>query len=91
MAIFDNIDHALKKVGSSLRDVVRTRVIIRNEQDNEAVARVHGWVFGCLGVKPAATLIVAGIVGKDALVEIEAEAEVGCGDNGVLSLSDTVR
>lgn len=88
MAVFDNIEHALKKVGSSLKDVVRTRVIIRNKEDNEAVARVHGWVFGCLGIKPAATLIIAEIVGESSLVEIEAEAEAGSGDKGILSLSD---
>jgi len=88
VAVFDNIEHALKKVGSSLKDVVRTRVIIRNEQDSEEVARVHGWVFGCLNIKPAAILIIASILGDGSLVEIEAEAEIGSGDNGILSISD---
>jgi len=90
VAIFDNIEHSLQRLMSSLKDVVRTRVIIRNEQDNEEVSRVHDWVFGCLGIKPASTLIIAGIVGEGPLVEIEAEAEVGGGDNGVLRISDLI-
>jgi enamine deaminase RidA (YjgF/YER057c/UK114 family) len=84
--VLDTIEHALKRLGSSLKDVVRTRIMIRNEQDCEEVSRAHGWVFSCVGVKPANTLVIAGLIGDEFLVEIEAEAEIGCGDNGVLSL-----
>lgn len=90
VAVLDNIEHALKKVRSTLKDVVCTRVTIRNKQDREAVAEVHCWVFRCLGIKPAAILIIAGLVGDGPLIEIEAEAEVRSGDNRILSLSDLI-
>lgn len=88
MAVLDHIEHALKRLGSSLKDVVRTRIMIRNERDCEEVSRAHGWVFGCVGFKPANTLVIAGLIGEGMLVEIEAEAEVVCRDNGILSLGD---
>jgi len=86
VAALDIIEHALKSLGSSLRDVVRTRIMIRNEQDCEEVSRAHGLIFSCVGVKPASTLIIAGLIGDGFSVEIEAEAEVGTGDNGILKL-----
>lgn len=56
---------------------------MRHERDCEKVSKAHGWVFGCLGVKPANTLLVGGIVGEEFLVEVEAEVVVGCGERGV--------
>ena len=86
MASLDTIEHTLKRLGSSLKYVVRTRIMIRNEKGCEEVSRAHGWLFGCLCVKPANTLVIAGLIGDEFLVEIEAEAEVESGDNGVLNL-----
>lgn len=60
--------------------MVRTRIIVRNEEDCEEVSRAHGWAFECLGVRPANTLVVSGLIGDEFLVEIEAEAELGYGD-----------
>ncbi|KAI1361323.1 NADP-dependent oxidoreductase domain-containing protein [Xylaria arbuscula] len=77
VAILDTIRRALKALGGTLSDVVRTRVIIRNEADCEEVSRAHGWVFQCEGVRPANTLIVGTLVGSEYLVEIEAEARLG--------------
>jgi enamine deaminase RidA (YjgF/YER057c/UK114 family) len=71
----DKIEGALQSLGSRLEDVVRTRVFVRNAADWEPVARAHGQRFG--GVMPANTLVQAGLVGEEYLVEIEAEAEVG--------------
>ncbi|KAI0474476.1 NADP-dependent oxidoreductase domain-containing protein [Xylaria cf. heliscus] len=85
VAILDIISRALKALGGRLSDVVRTRVIVRNEADCETVSRAHGWVFQCEGIRPSNTLFVANLVGAEYLVEIEAEARLG--SDGVLRLA----
>lgn len=79
VAALDIITDALQALGGSLSDVVRTRVIVRNEEDCDAVSRAHGWAFKCVGVRPVNTLVVSDLIGKQFLVEIEAEAELGLG------------
>ncbi|CZR51659.1 related to hormone-sensitive lipase [Phialocephala subalpina] len=79
VAVLDIIAHAIKRLGGSLSDVVRTRIMIQNPEDCEEVSRAHGWAFECVGVRPANTLIVAGLIGSEYLVEIEVEAEIGSG------------
>jgi enamine deaminase RidA (YjgF/YER057c/UK114 family) len=76
--IIDKIEAAISQLGGTLRDVVRTRVYVRNIADWEAVARVHGERFGA--IRPANTLVQAQLVGEEYLVEIEAEALIGAGD-----------
>jgi enamine deaminase RidA (YjgF/YER057c/UK114 family) len=76
--ILDRIEAALGRLGASLRDVVRTRIYVRDIADWEAVARVHGERFR--DVRPANTLVEARLVGEAYLVEIEAEAVIGAGD-----------
>jgi enamine deaminase RidA (YjgF/YER057c/UK114 family) len=73
----DKIEAALRSLGSSLKDVVRTRVYVSDIAHWEAVARVHGRRFAT--IRPANTLIEARLVGPEYLVEIEAEAWVGSG------------
>lgn len=85
VAVLDIISHAIKALGGTLSDVVRTRVIVRNEADCEEVSRAHGWVFQCEGIRPSNMLFVANPVGAEYLVEIEAEARLGY--NHVLRLS----
>jgi diketogulonate reductase-like aldo/keto reductase/enamine deaminase RidA (YjgF/YER057c/UK114 family) len=77
VAILDIISRALKAVGGSLSDVVRTRVIVRNEADCEEVSRALGWAFQCEGIRPSNTLFLADLIGAEFLVEIEAEARLG--------------
>ncbi|KAI1270372.1 NADP-dependent oxidoreductase domain-containing protein [Xylariaceae sp. FL1019] len=77
VAIMDIISRALKALGGSLSDIVRTRVIIQNEADCEDISEAHGWVFRCVGIRPSNTLFVAKLIGAEHLVEIEAEAQVG--------------
>jgi enamine deaminase RidA (YjgF/YER057c/UK114 family) len=76
--IIDKIEAAISQLGGTLRDVVLTRVYVRNIADWEAVARVHGERFGA--IRPANTLVQAQLVGEEYLVEIEAEALIGAGD-----------
>jgi len=76
--IIDKIEAAIVQLGGGLRDVVRTRVYVRNIADWEPVAQVHGERFG--DIRPANTLVQAALVGEEYLVEIEAEALIGAGD-----------
>lgn len=70
--VIDKIEGALQSLGAELSDVVRTRVFIQRESDWEPVTRVHGDRFR--DIQPANTLVTAGIIGEEYLVEIEVEA-----------------
>ena len=72
--VIDKIEGALQSLGGRLEDVVRTCVYVPNVDAWEAVARAHGARFRT--ILPANTLIHAGLVGDEYLVEIEAEAVV---------------
>jgi enamine deaminase RidA (YjgF/YER057c/UK114 family) len=75
-ACWDIVRRALDEAGFALEDVVRTRMYVVRAGDAEAVAAVHGTVFG--KVRPAATLVqVAGLMDPSMLVEVEAEARRG--------------
>ena len=77
--VIDKIAGTLQSLGSSLDDVIRTRVYVRNLADWETVARVHGKRFG--EIRPSNTLIRADLVGNGYLVEMEAEAVVTSSDH----------
>jgi len=73
--ILDIISRALVEAGSSIEDVVRTRMYVTRMDEWQEVARAHGEFFR--EVRPAATLVeVSRLIAPEFLVEIEAEAIV---------------
>jgi aryl-alcohol dehydrogenase-like predicted oxidoreductase/enamine deaminase RidA (YjgF/YER057c/UK114 family) len=73
-AVIDKVEGALRSLGASLDEVVRTRLYVTRSEDADAVTRAHGARFG--HVHPANTLVLSGLVGEGYLVEMEAEANV---------------
>ena len=67
-----NIDAALGQAGSSLKDVVRVTYIVPNAEDFEQCWPVLRKYFG--EVRPAATMISAGLADPRMKIEIEVTA-----------------
>jgi len=73
--IFKIAAEVLERAGSSLNDVVRTRMYLTHAADWEAVGRVHGELFQ--HVRPAATMVVvAQLLNPKWRVEIELDAVI---------------
>ena len=71
--ILDKIAASIAALGGTMADVVRTRIFLRDVDQWQVVAEVHGRRFA--DVRPVNTLVEATLVG-DYEVEIEAEAVV---------------
>ena len=67
-----NIESALQKAGSSLKDVVRVTYILPNAPEFEQCWPVLRKYFG--DVRPAATMISAGLLDQRIRIEIEVTA-----------------
>jgi len=71
-----NIETALRGAGSSLREVVRTRIYVTDITHWREIGRAHAEFFR--EVRPATTMVeVSRLVDPQMLVEIEAEAVIG--------------
>ena len=69
---FKNIDAALREAGSSLKDVVRVTYVVPNRADFEQCWPVLRKYLG--DVRPAATMISAGLAQPRMKIEIEVTA-----------------
>lgn len=72
-----NIEGALASVGTTLADVVRSRVVIPNVADAPAVMAFIGSKFK--GIDPASTVTCPPLGGPDYKVELEVTAYRGAG------------
>ena len=69
------VGKALEQAGSSLSDVIRTRILLTRIEDWERVGIVHGEFFG--SIRPANTVMqVTRFIDPEWLVEIEADAVI---------------
>jgi diketogulonate reductase-like aldo/keto reductase/enamine deaminase RidA (YjgF/YER057c/UK114 family) len=73
--VIDKIEGALRSLGATLADVVRTRLYVSDISHWEQVARAHGERFA--EIRPANTLVQARLVGSEYLVEAEVDADLG--------------
>jgi enamine deaminase RidA (YjgF/YER057c/UK114 family) len=72
---FEIAKEALERVGASLQDVIRTRILLTRIEDWRTVAEVHGRFFR--EIRPVTTVMqVVRFIDPEWLVEIEVDAVV---------------
>lgn len=69
------IKESLEDLGSSLDEVIMTRIYVRETHDIDRVAVIHGEVFR--DIRPATTIVKVEFIDPRILVEIEVEAVYG--------------
>jgi len=74
-ACFATIDRVLQEAGFSMSDIVRVQYTVVDASLVEALVPVLGGALG--GIRPAATMIIAGLIRPEMLVEIEVTAFKG--------------
>lgn len=71
--IIEKIERVLHSAGSSLKDIVRTRMFVTDISRWEEYGKAHGEFFSV--IKPCTTMIeVKGLIAPEYLIEIEATA-----------------
>ena len=74
--VLEMMKENLEKLGSSMKDVVRTRIyVVDIRKNSEAAARAHGEFFR--DIRPTSTMIgTDGLAHPDMLVELDADAVI---------------
>lgn len=70
--VFATIERALGEAGFAMSDLVRVSYIVSDRAYQDAVFAVSGRLLGA--IRPAATMIVAGLIRPEIKIEIEATA-----------------
>jgi enamine deaminase RidA (YjgF/YER057c/UK114 family) len=71
------IRKALEDAGASLEDVVRVHYYLVDMDVYDAVVAAAGEAFG--RIRPAATMVIAGLTTPEMKIEIEVTARIGAG------------
>lgn len=71
------IAHVLDEVGSSLRDVVRVRYYLADRAHLDAIKPILSSHFNA--TRPAATMLITGLMEPQMKIEIEVTARIGAG------------
>jgi enamine deaminase RidA (YjgF/YER057c/UK114 family) len=74
-ACFATIDRVLREAGFSMADIVRVQYTVIDAHLVDALVPVLGAALG--SIRPAATLVIAGLMRPEMLVEIEVTAFKG--------------
>lgn len=69
---FATIDSVLQEAGFSMSDIVRVQYTVTDRAHVEAITPVLGAQLG--EIRPAATMVIAGLIAQEMLVEIEVTA-----------------